>query len=356
MSGNTSVIKPHVAAITDAFPVFRYAAGSAIIMVVVMSAGYTLAYITPVLALTFLSPGAKPPTLKSGITFIFIISIASLAGFLFTRLFIEFPLVFLPLLALIIFHLYYTTSLQHMKMWLILSLLLIPIVSMQSDKLGGIVAMNLVMNALLAMIMVGLVYFIFPAQGLAGTDKKIQPIPPLSDRQRYISAGIRILIVLPVLVLFFVFQWTESLLVLIFIAILSMNPASNMRKSGIGIIIANISGGLAAILVFNLLVIVPNVLFFGLLTLLSGLYFGNKLFSQKPIAPLYGMAFSTFLLVLGSVTSSAEGEAGETVWQRILQIGLAVIYIVVGFGLVDHLSRSKRVKNLSINADQHEIH
>ena len=333
----------------------RYAAGSAIIMVIVMSADYTLAYITPVLALNFLSPGAKPPTLKSSIAFIFIISIASLVGFLFTRLFIEFPLVFLPLLALIIFHLYYTTSLQPMKMWLILSLLLIPMVSMQSDKLGGIVAINLVMNALLVMIMVWLVFFIFPVKGSVSTDKNVKTIPLLSDRQRYISAGIKILVLLPVIVLFFVFQWTESLLVLIYTAILSMNPASNMRKSGIGIIIANISGGLAAILVFNLLVIVPNLLFFSLLVLLSGLYFGNRLFSQRPLASLYGMAFSTFLLVLGSVTSSAEGEAGETVWQRILQIGLAVIYIVVAFGLADHLSRSKRVKNSTINADQHEI-
>jgi hypothetical protein len=226
-------------------------------------------------------------------------------------------------------------------MWLILSLLLIPMVSLQSYKLGATVAINLVMNAVLTMIMVWLVYFLFPAKGSVSMDKKGTMLPLPSARQRYIAAGKKILVLIPVLVLFFVFQWTESLLVLIFIAILSLNPASNLSKSGIGIIVANIGGGLAAILVFNLLVIVPNLLFFGLLTLLFGLYFGSKLFSRRPLAPLHGMAFSTFLLVLGSVTSSEE-EAGETVWLRILQIGLAVVYIVAAFSLVDHLSRSKK--------------
>ncbi len=338
MSGNSTIMSREAAG--NIYPVLRYAVGSAVIMLIVMSADYTLAYITPVLTLNFLAPGAKPPTLKSSIIFVSIITMASMAGFIFSRFFLEYPLVFLPLLALILFHLYYTTSLQPMKMWLILSLLLIPMVSLQSYRLGGIVAINLVGNAILTIIMVGLVYFLFPSMETITSEKPSMTRLLPSSRQRYLAAAKKILILIPVLVMFFVFQWTDSLLVLIFIAILSLSPASNMKRSGIGIIVANISGGLAAILVFNLLVIVPNLLFLGLLTLLFGLLFGNKLFSHKPLSSLYGMAFSTFLLVLGSVTSS-DNEAGAAVWLRILQIGAAVTYIVVANVVVERFSHSK---------------
>ena len=50
----------------QAVPVLRYALGSTLILAVAAGAGYILSYITPVLALTFLAPGVKPLTLRSG--------------------------------------------------------------------------------------------------------------------------------------------------------------------------------------------------------------------------------------------------------------------------------------------------
>jgi len=80
-----------------------------------------------------------------------------------------------------------------------------------------------------------------------------------------------------------------------------------------------------------------SLVFLPLLTLLAGLLFANGVFSSKPAAPLFGMAFSTFLLILGNLISIA-GEAGEMVWVRILQIGMAMIYMVIAFGVVEHLT------------------
>jgi hypothetical protein len=51
------------------------------------------------------------------------------------------------------------------------------------------------------------------------------------------------------------------------------------------------------------------------------------------------MAFSTFLLILGNVINLA-GEAGEMVWIRIFQIGLAVVYVVMAFGLLNRFTAS----------------
>lgn len=344
MSGKTIAINHLPASVIELNPLLRYAFGSAIIMLVAMSLNYTLAYLTPVLALTFLAPGAKPPTIKTTLLFLMVIAVTSMTGIMFSRFFLDYPLVFMPLLILTIFHIYYTTSLQHMKVWFLISLLVIPMISQQSAQLGSVVAVNLFLNALLAITLVWMVYFIFPYKETTQEVKKVSAAILQSDRIRFISAGKKMLVIMPVLISFFVFNWTNALLVLIFVSILSMNPAFANKKAGMALIIANLGGGLAAIVAYNLLTVVPNLIFLGLLTLLTGLIFGEKLFSHKLLSPLFGTAFSTFLLILGNVTSFI-GEAGEMVWTRILQLAIVVVYLVIGFFLANHF----------ITADKPEI-
>jgi len=344
MSGNTSALAIEALGNEKVHGILRYALGSAIIMMVALGFDYQLAYFTPVLALNFLAPAAKAPTLKSSAAFLLSVALASLSALVFSRIFLNYPLVFLPLLALILFHLYYTTALQPMKVWLIISLLLVPMMSLQSAHLGSVVAVNLFFNALMALLLVWVIYFIFPwSEPVTTGNNQVNTEQP-SPRQRFISAVIKSLVVTPVLVVFFVFKWSDSLLVLFFIAILSMNPASANKKTGLAMILANLGGGLAAIIVFNLLSAATSFLYSGILTLLVGLVFGNGLFGDKPASPLFGMAFSTFLLILGNVISLA-GEAGDIVWIRIVQIGIAMIYMVLAFRLVDHIGFVKKLKS-----------
>ncbi len=344
MSGNATTIQTSSVIFSAQKPVLRYAFGSAIVMMAAMAFDYTLGYLTPVLALNFLAPGAKPPTLKSSLFFLLLISGTSLAGILFSRFFIDYPLVFLPLLVLIIFHLYYANILPQMKIWFLISLLLIPMISQQSAQLAGVVAANLVVNALLAIVLVTIVYFLFPEKNYSAEQKKAQAKENLTPKQRYHEALKKTLVILPVLVLFFVFSITNALLVLIFVAILSMNPATSNKKAGIALILANLGGGLAAIIAFNLLTVVPDFIFLGLITLFTGLLMGQKLFSKKPLSSLFGTAFSTFLLILGNVTSFV-GEAGEMVWTRIFQLAIVVIYVVVAFYVVNDFMPTRKTVN-----------
>jgi len=335
MSDKTMTIDPALATVTALNPVLRYAFGATIIMLVSMSLNYTMSYLTPVLGIIFLAPGSKSPTLKSALLFLAVIAVTSLTGVLFSRFFLEYPLVFLPLLILMIFHIYYMNLLQPVKLWFLISLLVIPMISIQSTPLGRMVAVNLFLNALLAITLVGLVYFIFPHHEIITTEKKSISSSLPSPRQQFVAAGKKTLVIIPLLMLFFIYNWTNALLILIFVSILSMNPAMASKKAGMGLIIANLGGGLVAIIAFNLLTVVPNLVFLGLLTLLTGLFFGAKLFSMKPLSSLFGMAFSTFLLILGNVTGFL-GEAGEMVWTRIFQLGIVVFYVVIAFYLVNH--------------------
>ena len=141
------------------------------------------------------------------------------------------------------------------------------------------------------------------------------------------------------ILLYYLFQWSSSVLVLTFVTILTVSPALAKPKVGLVMIVANVLGGLFGILAYQMLVMAPSFLFMLLLTLLVGFTFAERLFSSSKFAGIFGSAFSTFLLILGTVTAS-DADAGSKVWDRVIQIALAVIYVVVAFGLADKLKES----------------
>ena len=180
MSDKPISVNPVFPSFSGMYPMMRYALGTTLIMVAALGLDYTLAYMTPVLAVNFFVPGAKPPTLKTAVSFLMVVAIAIFTGIMFSRFFLEYPLVFLPLLILILFHIYYIESFQQIKLWFIISLLVIPMISLESDQLGKTIALNLFLNALLAISLVLIVYFIFPDHGIVSDQKKNVATVPLT--------------------------------------------------------------------------------------------------------------------------------------------------------------------------------
>ncbi len=327
---------------SDSIPVFRYVLGSAFIMAVTALLNYDLAYLTAVLGLGYMAPGAKPLTLKQGIGFVLILAALTFLAVMFASAFQLYALVYLPLLLLTLLWLYYTDKLPMMvKLFALISIVLIPFLSIDSTAIGAYIATILVFNAFMAILLTQLVFMIFP---LCEADQKFlkekAEAPKQSRQQRYVYAVKILCILSPLIVFYYLFQWSSSVLILTFVTILTVSPAFANPKVGLVMIVANTLGGLFGILAYELLVMAPSFVFMMLLILLVGFVFGQKLFSDSKYAGIYGSAFSTFLLILGSVTAS-EDEAGAKVWDRVIQIALAVIYVVVAFGLLDRLTKRK---------------
>jgi len=330
---------------TGSLPVLRYVLGSAFIFAVASLMNYDLAYLTSVLALGYLAPGAKPLTFKQGVGFLLILTLFTGLAVIFTEVFQEYPLVFMPLLLLGILWLYYTDKLPLMvKLFALISVVLIPFMSIDSAAIGAYIAVILVFNALMAILLTQFVFMIFPlcdADVPFEKQKKEAVKQRANDRYDY---ALKIMVIIsPVIVLFYLFQWSSSVLVLTFITILTVSPALANPKAGMVMIIANVVGGLFGILAYNMLVMVPDFIFMILLILLIGFVFGGRLFSNSKYAGIFGSAFSTFLLILGSVTAS-DAEAGSKVWDRVIQITMAVTYVVIAFGLLDKFEKSKKAK------------
>jgi len=326
-------------------PVLRYVLGSCFILGVTSLMNYDLAYLTSVLALGYLAPGAKPLTFKQGGGFILILALITGTTVVFTELFLDYALVFMPLLLLSLLWLYYTDKLPMMvKLFSLVSLIIIPFVSIDSGAIGSYVAVRLVFNAFMAIILSQLVFKIFPlCEADIPFEKKKEEAQKQSEVQRYKYALSIILILLPVLLVFYIFKLSSSVLVLTFIAILSMSPSLSNPKVGLVLIVANILGGIFGILAYRLLTIVPNFIFMILLAMSIGLFFGSRLFSDNKYAGIFGSGFSTFLLILGSVTSS-DAEAGSEVWSRVIQISIAVSYVVIAFGILNRILNSRKEK------------
>jgi hypothetical protein len=326
-------------------PVFRYVVGSALIVAVTALMNYDLAYLTSVLGLGYLAPGAKPLTLKQSAGFVILLAVLTFSAVMFSEMFQDYPLVFMPLLLLGLFWIYYTDRIPLMvKLFGLISIVLIPFLSIDSGAIGAYIAVILVFNAFMAVLLTQFVFMLFPLSD-ADTNyaKEKAAVAKEDPEQRYAYARKILFIISPVILLYYLFQWSSSVLVLTFVTILTVSPALAKPKVGLVMIVANILGGLFGILAYQMLVMAPSFTFMILLTLLVGFIFAERLFSDSKFASIFGSAFSTFLLILGTVTAS-DADAGSKVWDRVIQIALAVIYVVVAFGIADKIDQWKNAR------------
>jgi hypothetical protein len=308
-------------------------------MALVMSTGAELGYIVPMLALNFLAPGTKQPTLKQSIGFIIIVASSSLFAYFFTAFFYNYMLIYIPLLALILIWVYYTTSISIVaKLFLLISLLASPVPSsgIEIKAWSAILAGTLVSGAIYTTIVVWIVFALFPDKETEKSKQEAKKAtPPAIPKDVRLQNALEIFVVtFPIVLLFIFFQGGDALLVLMYIVILAMLPRSSGRMAGKGKIYGNIIGGLVTIVFYEILTIVPNFFFFIILFLATALIFSEIVFAGKPHSRLFKTGFSTLTLIIGSTTNSTDNAANE-IWIRVFQVMLAVFYVVGAYYIWD---------------------
>jgi len=156
--------------------------------------------------------------------------------------------------------------------------------------------------------------------------KVIEPIAEKATRVRY--ALLSTLMIMPVVTFFFYFNLSSAILVLAFIAILAQKPdlVAGIKGSA-ALMIGNSIGGIVAIAMYSILILVPNFTMLNLMMGLTALYFSRLIFSESKLAPVYAMAFSTVIILISSATSS-DADANEKFYTRLFQIAAACAYVV----------------------------
>ena len=226
--------------------------------------------------------------------------------------------------------------------WLIIAATLIPLLGFTSLALSAGIAIGLVEGAAIAMFVVWIAHDLFPdppPDGPQAEPPKKEPPPP---QFRAAKALLSTSVVFPLLVLIYSLNMTGGALVLIFTALLSLQPSFAAGwKTGRGMIEGNLLGGIVAIVIYQVLLALPTFGFFILLLLLAGLVFGRVIYSDHPLAPLFKTGFNTVVLLVGMSVAVDSVEAGAKFYERIVQVMLAVLYVAAAFGLIERVNRAR---------------
>lgn len=309
----------------------RYAVGITIASALAFGFAWPLAFLLPVLSAVFLALPLPKPSLRQGILIMRDALFALGVGYIFAVFFLPFPVVYVPLLALALFHTYYHLN-RGGSFWLVLMLLicllLMPMLAGAHEGLAVGVMMGLVGSSWLTLAIIWFAHYLVPDLP-AG-----QSIPAPPGFQPFYStaaAGAALkstIVALPIAVLFIANNWTSQVLVLLFAAIFTLSPDLDKGKqAGLNSISSTLIGGGVAFFVYWALVAVPEYHFLVLLVFITSLGFGAAINSGRPIAKYLPSAMVAMIVLVNS--SLDEGaDFSEKFVIRVVLIALSAIYVV----------------------------
>jgi hypothetical protein len=272
-------------------------------------------------------------------------------GLLFALFFLRFPFAFLLMLGLVMYQLYYYLN-RGGSLWLtlmsVLAILLLSMLGNSHEGLAAGVSLNFIWTGWLAVIMVWVAYLLVP-------DPASAPYPqapgfqPGYSRSAADAALKSTLVILPLAAVFYMFNLTSYMLVMIFAALFILKPElSAGKEAGMNSLISTLLGGAFAWVFYWLIVAVPEYWFYVALMSLTSLYFGTQVFSGKPTAKYYNSALIALLiLVNGSMGEGADFT--EKFIMRVILITLAVVYIVAALRVLNSFWPVRYVAGNDVN-------
>jgi hypothetical protein len=341
--------------------IFRLAFGMTLSAGIALGLAWPLSFITPVLtAKLLIRPRVMP--VKAAVAFVVLLGGSVLLSATILLPMLRYPAVHVLLTGLILFLLFYAKAGGVNPLLVVLSLiaaLVIPLVGTVSLALAEAVAWGLTFATVVAVIMVYVSAAAFPDPPAVGRTirwsdpgtrdgGKKGPVDVATPAPRARAAlALRSWIVLyPLAVTMQLYSLEEYAVVLIMATLLAVEPDFGQHLAkGKGLLLANLAGGLVAVVIFNFLVSVPSFTFFLLLVLLAGLWSGGQIFSAKPLGKLLAGGITAVFLILGPVVTG-EAEAGGELYTRVVMIMGAVAYVVLAFGLLERLTRGTRLGTL----------
>lgn len=299
-----------------------------------------MAFIVPILAVTLLK-SPRCPTPGAGLGFFLVIALTFTFALVMVLPLLNYPVVVMAFLVLALFWSFYLgqrgTS-PFVILMLLLALTMVPVLGLESIDLSVEIAQGLARSGLLAVLFTWLAFALVP-------DVPSSPLPASSpaasdsDPARELQlALVSTLVVSPLLLVFLTLGLSSYVLVLVFVTMLALQPEMNRgMKGGLGLIVGNLLGGGIAIVVYELLVILPNLLFLSLLIALVCILLGRRIFEGGSTGAICSTALTTVLLIIGMTVAPIGPEADAKFLGRIVQVIASALYVVGAFALVGGL-------------------
>ena len=224
----------------------------------------------------------------------------------------------------------------------IISILLLPLMSMDSNLISLLLMGGLIKSSLAAIVCLWFVFALIPESKV---ESLTAPVPGILKHDRIYIAGLKTILIMPAFLFIFCFQLSSQALVLIFITILMQMPTTEMGvKGSIGILLGNILGAIVAVIAYNLLSIMPNSIMIIAIPMLITLILSPLILKPHKLAPVFATALTTSFSVIGLTTMAYGDDAGDKSSVRIIQIAVAGLYSVIMLALAEPFIKQRLVR------------
>ena len=299
---------------------------------------WEFSFLAPMLAVQILAATPASPSFRQGATIPLVIFLSTNVALGASSLLMGTPLVLLAIVGLVICWTFYAQRRAAPAMAVLLvqiAFCCVPLIATISLDVARDFSDFLLWSSIAAIITVWIAYALFPPP-TSSAPAAGPPAPTgLAPAQAAQVAMSDTLVLLPLLVTFIVRGDINNIVILmITINLLREVELAPGRRLALAILLANLLGGALAVLAHQFILLSDSLLLFLLTVLLASLWFGGRLVRGGPMAPVYALAFGTFLLVLGMAITPLPGGAEELFTVRISKIILASLYAIGALSVV----------------------
>ncbi|HDM8229156.1 TPA: DUF2955 domain-containing protein [Vibrio campbellii] len=308
--------------------ILRFTIGVGLAVFLAAWINWQLAFVAPVFTAKFLVD--KPNLHRETIYELLLALIATMGlGLLLSGGITQYPIVLLIAVGLMMAWGYYLFTDPKWNLFatiLLIAVLMLPFMAINNPAISVVLASGLAISGAVSVAIFALVHIYLPEPDseFAG-----YAAPPIGKEQRWHASSRAMLISFPVVCFFFIFQISEALLTMMFVALLSLMITSEKSvKLSAFLVISNGIGGMLAISAFSILAIVPNIFFYTAFIALLAVWIGKKIYTVPEKAPIFATAFSTLLVLIGSTLMSS-GDIDSNTFIRIFQLVLVGTYMIL---------------------------
>lgn len=325
----------------------RIALAATVAFVIAELGNWEFSFFAPMLAVQLLAASRAAPGLGLGIAVPLVILVSTTLALALSTLLPFSPVVLLLTVSLAICWSFYgqRRGAPGAVMLLVqIAFCCVPVIATISFDLAWTFLTSLLRGSIAAIITVWIVHLFIPSPSLAGESVPAKQSPP--GHEPAVAARIAIsdtLVLLPVLVAFIMGGDINNIIILMIALNLlrAVEPEASGRIA-VAVILGNVLGGVLAVFAYQFVVLAGGFVFFILIVLAMGLWFGDRIVRAGAAAQVYAIAFATFLLILGLGVAPLPGGSEELFATRIFKILLASAYTIGALSLVAHLRRAPK--------------
>ncbi len=316
----------------------RLAIGVTISFVVAQLYSWPLAFAAPVFTAMLLQ-AAEPLSVRSGFFTLVTILFYIVIGYFIALFLIPYPAILILVVCLLIYR-FFVVALTSQGNGLtfvgtLIGLIVIPVVVNMKPEAGFIVGFGLMISFAVAILSAWIAFLLI----------RVPPLKPIHDHHAHGApdpaeakafAVTMAMVFAPYLVAFIVFGWTD-IVTIVYATIFSMQLSSKgSAMAGLSSVTANLLlGGGFMLIFYELLVMVPNLVFMIPLVFMNILFFGSRIFSDRPSAAAWATGFSGFLILSGGALLADDVVAPMKIIDRVIHIGFSTLYVVFAYQVAD---------------------